>query len=75
MKNLYNDDVTAMKQVEGGKERRSTIVPIVNAIDDVIDNINDDLTIAEVVRFEYSSNKPLLLDRSHHIGVMAAIWV
>ena len=55
MKNLYNDDVTAMKQVEGGKERRSTIVPIVNAIGDVIDNIDDDLTIAEVVRFEYSS--------------------
>ena len=48
-------NVTAMKQVEGGKERRSTIVPIVNAIDDVIDNVNDDLTIAEVVRFEYSS--------------------
>ena len=48
MKNLYNDDVTAMKQVEGGKERRSTIVPIVNAIDDVIDNVNDDLTIAEL---------------------------
>ena len=68
MKNLYNDDVTAMKQVEGGKERRSTIVPIVNAIDDVIDNVNDDLTIAEVVRFEYSSYKPLLPDRSHHIG-------